>query len=166
MGLRLFYLGLVLFIAVWFVAFRPYEVEGRQKGGGAQIAFEAFVYKELDNQGTRIWVEGRRGTYNERRMEAFDLFVRDVNSTEILEADRGVYQDGVLEAQGRVRYRKDPYRFRSERALYDTRQKKLHVPTHFFLERTDFNATGSELFYYKKSGKIVAYNIKAKALFR
>ncbi len=165
MGLRLFYLGLVLFIAVWFVAFRPYEVEARGNQG-TKVNFERFIYKELDSEGLRIWMAGKKGSYDQTRLDAHKIVVRDANKSETLRANYGRYVKGRLTLTGNVRYRKDPYRFYSKKAIYYTTQKKLHVPTRFLLLRTDFNATGSELFYYKKSGKIVAYNIKAKALFR
>jgi len=165
MGLRLFYLGLILFIALWFVAFRPYEVEARGSAG-AKVGVERFVYKELDSEGVRIWMAGRRGSYDQKRLQAYKIFVRDANKSETLQADYGLYRERRLDLQGRVRYAGDPYRFYSQKAIYFLEPKKLHVPSRFLLLRPDFNATGSELFYYKKSGKIVAYNIKAKALFQ
>jgi len=165
LGLRLFYALLLLFVGAWFYFFRPYEVDRPAKSSGG-IAFWRFDYKELDQNGTRIWLVGERGELLDGKIRVQKPLLKDPERNETLAASRGVYDQEVVELAGGVHYRSPLYRFDTKRALYYVEAQKLHVPTPFWLSRTDLNATGSELFYYKKSGKIVAYDIKAKAIFR
>ena len=165
MGLRLFYGLLLLFVAGWFYFFRPYEVDRPAKSSGG-ITFWRFDYKELDQNGTRLWLAGEWGRLDGERITAQKPLLRDAERNETLGAEYGVYDQERIELTQNVRYRSPVYRFESQKAIYHLEAQKLHVPVPFWLFHKDLNATGSELFYFKKSGKIVAYDIKAKAIFR
>jgi hypothetical protein len=165
-GLRLFYFLLLLFVGGWIAAFRPYEVIGGGEKKEPRVVLERFAYKEFDSGGVRIVIKGRRGWYNKEILRIDMPVARDANGSEKIWSDYGEYNGSLLDLQGHVRYVRLPYKFFGHRVLYDTATKILNIPTRFTLRHRDFNVTGSELFYWKKSGKIEGRNVNAKALFR
>jgi len=156
---------LILFLALWFALFKPYEVD-RAKPRPTTISIEKFHYEEFGLQGKRLDLIGAKGNYDQRVLRIKKLLARDPERNESIKANTGTYDQRFLKFSGDVHYRSPKYRMTSQKADYDKKAEKLVVPVQFWLYAKDFNATGARLVYYKRSGKIEATKIDAKVLFR
>ena len=165
MKLWSFYGGLMLFIALWFVLFKPYEI-GKKKATPTTILIEKFHYEELGLKGKKLDLFGSKGVYDQKILRIEKLLARDPDKNESIRANVGIYDKVLLKLRGNVHYRSPQYRFTSQKANYYKKLEKLVVPVKFWLYSKEFNATGSSLVYYKRSGRIEASQIDAKVMFR
>ncbi len=155
------YALLALFILFWLLLYKPYEFLGSKTKEPA-IALKDFFYSELDERGERLAMRARQGVYEQKSFKVQKPTVQN-NSGETLSADLGYYYDHILRLQGNVRYVGKEYRFTTRRAIYDTAAQKLTVPTPFELRGPNLLVRGRKLYYFKKIGKIEAFDIDAKA---
>ncbi len=163
--MKIFYAALGLFIFLWVALFKPYEVH-KQKPIASVLDLYHFIYKELDENRTRIELHGSKGHYVAQRFDIEDPLVIDHTKQEQIVAKEGVYDEGIITLKRDVVYTSKEYRALAEHAIYNTAKEILRIPTKFWLFAKDMNVTGKRLVYYKSSGKIVAYDIDAKVLQR
>ncbi|MRJ02858.1 MAG: hypothetical protein GXO19_06305 [Epsilonproteobacteria bacterium] len=165
MRLHLFYLFLILFILGWLILFKPYELISLRENIPT-LRFQNFTFKELETNGTTLMLDGKYGAYQHRRVYIVAPKIYLVGKSERLRADKGIYRSRIVKLKGSVAYRSPTYRFYTDRANYVVDKEIIYTPTHFWFESPELNVSGSKLFYLRRSGKIVGYDINAKALIR
>ncbi|NPA84149.1 MAG: LPS export ABC transporter periplasmic protein LptC [Epsilonproteobacteria bacterium] len=165
MKISLFYISLVLFILGWLLLFQPYDLPGLQESA-PMLRFQNFQVRQMDTNGTNLILSGRYGLYKHRQIYIVSPRIRLVGRDERLRAQRGIYKVGIVRLRGDVAYSSKLYRFYTQKANYVIDKELIYTPTPFEFESPELNMSGSKLFYLRKNGKIVAYDIDAKALIR
>ena len=155
---RLFLL-LSLFVIGWILFFKPYEVT-LQNSPPRNIVFENFTFKLITPKEVQAILVGKKGIKEGKRVTIYDFhFQKDKES---LSANKGVYQEPLLEVFDNVDYKRPHFELISSYGKYFLDKKILKVPLKFTIFTKEGKIKGDHLVYYLKSDKILARDIYAK----
>ncbi|BCD67995.1 LPS export ABC transporter periplasmic protein LptC [Nitratiruptor sp. YY09-18] len=150
---------LLLFIALWFAFFHPFNVTFSKKDL-PEIEFHGFKYQEITPQGIQNLLQGQDATKEEKRLEIERFTFIDKN--ESLKADKGIYTNDLIDLFKNIRYSKDTYTISTQRAQYDLNNQIIKVLDPFILTSPKMEVHGAKMTIWRKLGKIEAQKIKAK----
>ncbi len=153
------YLALGALLLGIYVFFKPLHVRIDAPAELAQLELQDFTVHEVDPQGVRTILGGKKAYRYEDRYEVDDINLTDRSQgiRQSMYADHGVYRDGIITLSGGVRLlRADGSRFMTDRAVYDRNAATVTAPDAFVFFREGDRIRGRNLYYNLKSGDIRA----------
>ncbi len=159
MKIYLFFAVLALFIALWLLLFKPFEIE-TERLSKRGLSFENFIYKTLTPKGTKTIIKGKKGIKTAQELRVEDLVLIDEKHN-ILQAKKGLYGDGKVILEKDISFQTRDFNLTTQKAIYYIKLAFLRIPTPFFMISSYGTVNGKKMVYNQKSGKIVAYDIQA-----
>ena len=160
-----FFLAIAAVLLAILLFFKPTDVPEMIKNGKEVPALELhnFTLYELDQNGLKDIMIGKRGYRYKKRLEIVDINYTDSTRTlqNNLLADFGVYNNiDLITLEGNVRYhREDGMHFVTDRAIVNQKKETIDTKGPFKLYKFADNVVGDNLFYDSKKGLTHAKNV-------
>ncbi len=159
----LFFGGLALFIAGWFLFFKPFEVEKRSKQS-TKIAFENFTFIEKGPKGTGLFMRGRRASSVDGRLYFYGIEL--LKEGDALKAQKGLYTGTKLYLEKDVWLQTSEYTLWTSKALYYLKTGIIQIDAPFVLQSDTIETKGQRAVVNLKEKEIKAYKIEARVEIR
>ncbi len=150
----------VIVTAIFSLSFKADTVSS-SKADKKELEFFNAKLQEVDTKGLLSTAEAKSGVQVDGVLSMQHIFFDKIDNTKVW-ADKAIYKDSNMTLIDNVKIKQSKgYLFRTNKAIYDSKQKKIFAPNRYIATNANDTMTGYDLVYDTQKEEAVSKKIHA-----